>query len=82
MHNTKVNKVWVRNTLLQSNKKDGKTGERTCGKWILLLFQALITPEMERKKGMRERKSQGMTYQSQDFTVPGSTQFTGMPAPT
>lgn len=36
-------------------------------------FSTLITPEMERKKGMRERKSQGMMYQSQDLSVPGST---------
>lgn len=59
-----------------------KDEDRTSGKWRLLLFQALTAPEMERKKGMRETKTQGMTYQSQDFTVPGSTQFTGISAPT
>lgn len=72
-------KVWVCNTLLQSNTKDEKTGDRTCGNWRLLLFQTLITPEMERKKGMRERKIEAMMYQSQDLTVPGST---GISAPT
>jgi len=72
MRNTKLNKVWVYDTLLQSNKKDKKAGERTCGKWRSLLFQTLVTPGME-KKGKRERKSQGMTYQSQDPTMPGST---------
>lgn len=40
--------------VLQSNKKDDKTGERTCGKWRLLLFQTLVTPGTEGQEGKQK----------------------------
>lgn len=33
-----------------------ETGEGAGGKWRLLLFQTLLTPEMERKKDTRQKK--------------------------
>lgn len=63
----------------QPNKE---TGEGAGGKWRLLVFQTLLTPEMERKKDTRQKKSQGMMHQSQDLTVPVSTLLIGISAPT
>lgn len=59
-----------------------ETGKGACGKLGLLLSWTLLAPEMERKKDMRQKKSQGMMHQSQDLTVPVSTLLSGISAPT